>query len=110
MQILAGTQAGGYFGAALAAGDLDGDGFDDLVVGEPFRRNVAYSEGAVHVFLGNATRNILQQEPQSISGEMINGQFGTAVSFLGDLDVDGFGGKLFGFLLARKVVGLCLVV
>ena len=32
-----GPQAGGRYGAALASGDFDGDGFDDLAVGEPGR-------------------------------------------------------------------------
>ena len=45
--------AGDRFGAALAAGDVDGDGFDDLVVGAP-DEDVRGSDdaGVVYVFRG----------------------------------------------------------
>lgn len=38
-----------YFGWALAAGDLDGDGYDDLGIGAP---GWGAGSGAVHVFFG----------------------------------------------------------
>lgn len=43
------------FGAAVAAGDFDGDGFDDLVVGVPNEwSGASEQEGAIHVILGSA--------------------------------------------------------
>ena len=47
---LVGTRAGGDAGTSLAAGDLDGDGTDDLVVGAPGSTIVA--GGQVYVFQG----------------------------------------------------------
>ena len=45
--------AGDHFGAALAAGDIDGDGFTDLVVGAPDEDlGTAIDAGKVHVFRG----------------------------------------------------------
>lgn len=34
-QNITGEQMGAYFGYALASGDIDGDGLDDLIVGAP---------------------------------------------------------------------------
>ena len=42
---------GDEFGAELASGDLDGDGYDDLVVGAPSDGGV----GTIFVFPGSAT-------------------------------------------------------
>ncbi|MBD3869620.1 MAG: FG-GAP repeat protein, partial [Acidobacteria bacterium] len=39
------------FGAVLEAGDFDGDGHDDLVVGSPFRGVKESHQGFAHVFL-----------------------------------------------------------
>ncbi len=45
------------FGSSLAAGDLNNDGLDDLVVGEPEgTRNVLSGSGSVYVIYGNASK------------------------------------------------------
>lgn len=52
-----GTHMGEYFGSSVAAADLSGDGFDDLVVGAPFRKgtgsDLKYDGGAIYVYLGS---------------------------------------------------------
>ena len=48
---------GDQFGQTLDTGDLDGDGFDDLVIGVPwedFTRGVSVDQGAVAVLYGSA--------------------------------------------------------
>ena len=55
-----GTQVTGKFGYSMAAGDLDDDGVDDLIVGEPYaafsrRSDMSYNAintGAVHIIYG----------------------------------------------------------
>jgi FG-GAP repeat len=45
-----------FFGSALAAGDLDGDGIDDLAVGVPFESvGTVESAGAVNIVYGSPT-------------------------------------------------------
>lgn len=48
-----GLQFGEYFGAALAAGDINNDGYDDIVIGAPFYANEHYNEGRIFVYLGD---------------------------------------------------------
>ncbi|MSR60885.1 MAG: hypothetical protein EXS08_00365 [Planctomycetes bacterium] len=48
-----GSQLDAEFGAALAAGDVDGDGFEDLLVGEPSFDGGTLDQGRVRVLAGN---------------------------------------------------------
>ncbi|MBI3448669.1 MAG: FG-GAP repeat protein [Acidobacteria bacterium] len=54
-----GARAGDGLGAAVASGDLNGDGYDDLILGAPSSDSVADSRpgaGTVYVIYGGATR------------------------------------------------------
>jgi len=62
---------GTQFGAALAAGDFDGDGFDDLAVGMPAHRQAPGQFGAVLIYYGSA--HGLGAEPLEILDEVIAG-------------------------------------
>lgn len=79
----------GSFGAALACdGDLDGDGADDLLVGDPLADGV----GAVHRFLsplGGAATLTPGDADGRERGDAAGDQLGAAVLALGDPDGDG---------------------
>jgi len=65
----------------VCAGDVDGDGYSDLVVGEPaFDSN----RGRVLIFFGGKA-GLGPQPDKLIQGEP-NEQFGSIVQFLGDLN------------------------
>ncbi len=90
----------GAFGAALAAGDVNGDGVADLVVGAPTMDNPQPSEGAVFVFLGTRSWSSgadVQLADIAIDshGDVALGLFGFAVA-AGDLNDDGFGDVVVG--------------
>lgn len=58
--IVVGNQFGEYFGAAITAGDLNGDNYDDLIVGAPYHMKNTYNEGAVYIFLGSHQVSIIK--------------------------------------------------
>ncbi|MEQ8316848.1 MAG: FG-GAP-like repeat-containing protein [Phycisphaerales bacterium] len=77
--------------AAADAGDVDGDGVHDVIVGAPGR---GANAGAVYVFSGAAaTRGDLIRRVDSINGIE---RFGSAVSWLGDVDGEGLGEVVVG--------------
>ncbi|HET6371852.1 MAG TPA: FG-GAP-like repeat-containing protein [Candidatus Polarisedimenticolia bacterium] len=55
MWSVAGTQTGEFMGFAAAAGDVNADGFGDLLVGAPYHDNGQVDEGAVFLYMGSAT-------------------------------------------------------
>lgn len=82
-----GISAGEGLGRSVStAGDLNGDGFADIVVGAPFAP--PSQTGRVLVFLGGTT---LSNAPVlTLTGPQVNAQFGRSVTIAGDLNGDGF--------------------
>lgn len=88
-----GSQSGQALGASLAwAGDIDGDGRDDLLVGAPGTSNGEAGEGAVHLYLGTAS-GLAAAAAWSWEGNVAGAACGSAVS--GGHDLDGDGGADF---------------
>lgn len=50
---LKGSTFGEYFGSSLVAEDVNGDGYDDLVVGAPLFSKKYPDEGRIYVFLSS---------------------------------------------------------
>ena len=70
-----GTTGSGQFGAAIAMGDLDGDGFTDMVVGAP--TGAASGGGAVMVYLWSGSA-LTRRE--TVASTLPSDAFGTAVA------------------------------
>ncbi|MES2639199.1 MAG: FG-GAP-like repeat-containing protein [Myxococcota bacterium] len=83
--ILLGEATGNWFGISFdAAGDLDGDGFDDVIVGEP-RSGL----GRALVFHGSAS-GLSATPAATITGTTTNDTFAYVLAGAGDLDGDGY--------------------
>ena len=100
-QVLDQTESEDYFGGALAAGDFDADGRDDLAVGAPFEDlfTVALQPdtGLVHVFYGdpgglagNVARNELWSQDSGLHPDPAEAGDHFGAALLG-ADVDGNG-------------------
>jgi uncharacterized protein (TIGR03382 family) len=81
--------------SVAAAGDVNGDGFDDVIVGAPVEDDLVTDEGQAHVYLGSATG--LATLPVWSAGSLQGGAgFGTSVACAGDVDGDGFDDVIVG--------------
>ncbi len=92
---IVGDAGGDGVGVAVAFGDLDGDGVDDLVVGADGCDAGAADAGCVGVFLGGAwpvaQERRLSDADLLIVGTEAGEALGRALSAGGDLDGDGYG-------------------
>jgi MYXO-CTERM domain-containing protein/uncharacterized protein (TIGR03382 family) len=79
-------------GASVAgAGDVDGDGYDDLLVGAPGYPNASKPDGRVFLYRGSASG--LPTGPNWAStqpGAVGDSRYGMQVAGAGDIDGDGF--------------------
>jgi hypothetical protein len=108
-----GRQRGAGFGTVVAsAGDVNGDGYEDVLVGasgfdklvgakQQFvgslegHERYATDEGRVQLFLGSAA-GLANLPQRTLTGIELGERFGSAVAGAGDVDGDGFGDVLVG--------------
>lgn len=94
--VVDGTVAGGALGAALSdAGDCNGDGLDDVMIGAPYSSpNGLSAAGAVTLLLGDRVMNVV---PSSVlNGVAVGENWGASLATLGDFDADGFADVVVG--------------
>jgi hypothetical protein len=90
------NQVSAYYGTSAAtAGDVNGDGFSDVIVGACLFDNGEIDEGKSFVYYGSAS-NLSQIENWSAESNQSNAFFGWSVSSAGDVNGDGYGDVIVG--------------
>ncbi|XP_033113687.1 integrin alpha-8-like, partial [Anneissia japonica] len=85
-----GEQLGAYFGQSLTVVDLNGDSYDDLVVGAPFyASNEKWESGRIYIYYQDHV-NTNFKEPVKITGKRIRSRLGYSLAALGDINADGY--------------------
>ncbi len=89
--------SGAYFGKSVSfAGDVNGDGYSDIIVGAPNYANGQTDEGAFFVFNGSVS-GLNTSYSRMVEGDQTNGMLGISVSYSGDVNGDGYSDVVVGF-------------
>ncbi len=81
-------QAGALMGRSAGAGDVNGDGYDDVIVGAEGFSHGETGEGAAFVFLGSAT-GITTTAAAQLEVDQAGALFGASLAGAGDVNGDG---------------------
>jgi len=82
--------------ALVGAGDIDGDGYDDLLAGASGEDSAGSSAGAVYVFRGPVTGTEAADRSPHITGEDGGDMAGGGLGSVGDINEDGLDDVLVG--------------
>jgi hypothetical protein len=108
--VLEGASAGDHFGEAISnAGDINGDGYADLIVGSAYAVATVGAEmrsgaGRAQIFHGGPT-GLSASAALTLNGVLVDDNLGRAVSTAGDVDSDGYADVLIASPLSNTSRG-----
>ena len=94
-----GPHAYSQYGYSVAsAGDVNGDGYSDVIIGVPSATNEQDTEGMVHVWYGSSSGlpTLVFNPSWMAESNLAGARFGTSVSSAGDVNGDGYSDIIVG--------------
>ncbi len=89
-------QEGALFGISVGtAGDVNGDGYSDVIVGANYYDNGQTNEGRAYVYHGSAT-GLSGTAAWTAESDQVTAQFGHSVGTAGDVNGDGYSDVIVG--------------
>ncbi len=94
-------QTGAIFGSSVAsAGDVNGDGYSDVIIGAPrFDEGASFDEGKAFVYHGSAAGLSLTPDNTPDDVNQTDAFFGVSVATAGDVNGDGYSDVIIGAYL-----------
>ncbi|MBL7732136.1 MAG: FG-GAP repeat protein [Chitinophagaceae bacterium] len=93
------NQASAQFGSSVScAGDINGDGYSDVIIGSPAYDNGENNEGGAFVYLGSAT-GINSATGTILQSNQVSARLGASVAAAGDVNGDGYSDVIAGAFL-----------
>ena len=90
------NQANAYLGFSVAsAGDVNGDGYSDVIIAAPFYDNGEANEGQAYVYLGSAG-GLGASAAWTAESNQAGAWFGYSVASAGDVNGDGYSDVIIG--------------
>ncbi|HEY2955396.1 MAG TPA: FG-GAP-like repeat-containing protein [Candidatus Eisenbacteria bacterium] len=90
------NQAGSFFGVSVAsAGDVNGDGYSDVIVGAEFYDGGQTDEGRAYVYLGSAS-GLAASPAWTAESDQGGSSFGISVATAGDVNGDHYDDVIIG--------------
>jgi hypothetical protein len=91
-----GNQVGAVFGRSVStAGDVNGDGYDDVIIGAPQYDHGQTNEGMAFAYYGSAT-GLSTTANWTAEGNQADAWFARSVATAGDVNGDGFADVIVG--------------
>ncbi|MFZ1322618.1 MAG: FG-GAP-like repeat-containing protein [Ignavibacteria bacterium] len=93
---LTGSQAASLYGVSVStAGDADGDGYSDIIVGSSEYDNGQTNEGIAYVYRGSSS-GLITTPYWTYESNQADSKFGSSVSGAGDVNGDGYSDVIIG--------------
>jgi hypothetical protein len=81
--------------SVASAGDVNKDGYDDVIIGSPYYKNGQTNEGKAYLYLGSAA-GITEPPAWAVESDTQFAIFGYSVASAGDINNDGYSDVIIG--------------